>query len=612
MKLHHHHRLPPPQTLTLVRLLSPLPSPAAPPACASSQGAVFKFIIIESEVAMSLISQNTSAIDRVKKSKREPELPRVEDSDDAPEKDELSDVVSSPKKRKKKKKREADPEKQEQEEREMKRLENFLFGSLYSPVVFGKDEDDEAKDDAHDSSPLFVIDNTPSTDLPIYDLRKGIDDEKGNEQRKPAWVDEEDENMNINIAKVNRLRKLRKEEDETIISGSAYVSRLRAQHEKLNPGTDWACPVSKAKNYSSDEASEVENDPLARGYDATEGVDDILRTNEDLVMKSGARLLPGLLEYSRLVDANKEDPCNGPINSVQFHRNGQLLLAAGLDKKLRFFQIDGKRNTKIQSIFLEDCPIKKASFLPDGSQVIVSGRRKFFYCFDLVKAKCDRIGPLTGREEKSLEVFEVSPDSSTIAFTGNEGYILLVSAKTKSLIGTLKMNGTVRSLAFSKDGNQLLSSGGDGQIYHWDLRTMTCFHKGIDEGCLTGTALSTSPVRDLFAAGSSSGIVNLYNTEGFVGGKHRPLKTIENLATEVNFMKFNHDAQMLAICSHMKKNSMKLIHIPSFTVFSNWPPPNRNLHYPRCVDFSPRGGFMAVGNAAGTVLLYKLHHYQHA
>ena len=166
---------------------------------------------------------------------------------------------------------------------------------------------------------------------------------------------------------------------------------------------------------------------------------------------------------------------------MQFHKNAQLLLATGLDRRLRFFQIDGKRNAKIQSIFLDDCPIRKASFLPDGSQVILSGRRKFFYSFDLVKAKVDKIGPLVGREEKSLEVFEVSPDSQTIAFVGNEGYILLVSTKTKELIGTLKMNGTVRSLAFADDGCQLLSSGGDGQVYHWDLRTRICIHKGIDK-----------------------------------------------------------------------------------------------------------------------------------
>jgi hypothetical protein len=33
---------------------------------------------------------------------------------------------------------------------------------------------------------------------------------------------------------------------------------------------------------------------------------------------------------------------------VQFHRNGQLMLAAGLDKHIRFFQIDRKRTPQPQ------------------------------------------------------------------------------------------------------------------------------------------------------------------------------------------------------------------------------------------------------------------------
>ncbi|XVE52264.1 hypothetical protein DITRI_Ditri02bG0109100 [Diplodiscus trichospermus] len=556
---------------------------------------------------MSLISQNPVSRNRVK-AKRDDDEPLIhEDGKDIENGLEPDSEVSRMKKRKKEKEKQVEIE----QEKEMKKLENFLFGSIYSPVEFGKEGEENAQDVAEDGSALFFLDSSTNK----VEFSEESDYEEKSEERKAVWVDEEEERTKINIAKVNRLRKLRKEDDESVISGSEYISRLRAQHAKLNPGTEWAELDSGLRNNSiyDDESSDEEKGVVAAGgYRNVELDDDILRTNEDLVVKSRVKLLPGLLEYSRLVDANAEEPSNGPINSVQFHRNAQLLLAAGLDRRIRFFQIDGKRNTKIQSVFLEDCPVRKASFLPDGSQVIIAGRRKFFYCFDLVKAKVDKIGPLVGREEKSLEVFEVSPDSSTIAFLGNEGYILLVSSKTKELIGTLKMNGTVRSLAFADDGKQLLSAGGDGQVYHWDLRTRTCFHKAVDDGCINGTALCTSPNGRMFAAGSDSGIVNIYNRDEFLGGKRKPIKIIENLTTKVDFMKFNSDAQILAICSTMKKNSLKLIHVPSFTVYSNWPPLNKNLHYPRCLDFSPGGGFMAVGNAAGKVLLYKLHHYDHA
>lgn len=564
---------------------------------------IFFYYLLQGKMA-TLISQNLalkSGKSKRKADKDPPVIVGLENIEDGPVPE--TDILSKGKR--KKQQSEAEQILEIEQETEMKKLQNFLFGSLYSPVEYGKDEEDGEKSNAVDgSSAMFFVDRTANNAASVYEedvaYTNEISDLEETEQRKPAWIDDEEEKTAINIAKVNRLRKLRKEEDESVISGSAYVSRLRAQHIKLNPGTGWAQLGSREMKYGSDDE------------DLDEGVDDILRTNEDLVVKNGPKLLPGLLEYSRLADGNTEEPSNGPINSVQFHRNAQLLLAGGLDKKLRFFQCDGKRNTKIQSIFLDDCPIRKAAFVPDGSQVIVAGRRKFFYCFDLVKAKVDKIGPLVGREEKSLEVFEVSPDSKTIAFLGNEGYILLVSSKTKELIGTLKMNGTVRSVAFTQDGQQLMSTGGDGQIYHWDLRRMACIHKGADEGCINGTSLCTSPNGNLFAAGSESGIVNIYNSEDFLGGKRKPLKTIENLTTKVDFMKFNHDAQILAICSSMKRDSLKLVHTPSFTVFSNWPPSNRNLHYPRCLDFSPHGGYMAMGNAEGKVLLYKLHHYNHA
>ncbi|KAL7164752.1 hypothetical protein ACSBR2_040623 [Camellia fascicularis] len=237
----------------------------------------------------------------------------------------------------------------------MKKLENFLFGSLYSLVEFGKEDDEELRDGVDKSSALFFTDKSVNSVLSVYEddaeFQESSDDEDEAGQRKPVWVDDEEEKASINIAKVNRLRKLRKEDDEIVISGSAYVSRLRAHHVKLNLGTEWAQLDSQPRNYSSDdEDSDIGNAAvLARGYKDVECVDDILRTNEDLVVKSSVKLLPGLLEYSRLVDANADDLSNAPINSVQFHRNAQLLLTAGLDKKTQIFSDRWKKehqNTK--------------------------------------------------------------------------------------------------------------------------------------------------------------------------------------------------------------------------------------------------------------------------
>ena len=101
--------------------------------------------------------------------------------------------------------------------KEMKKLENFLFGSLYSPLEFGKEEDEvEPPKAAEKVSDLFFTDRSADSVLTVYreedaDLSEGShDDDDRALQKKPVWVDDEEENATVNIAKVNRLRKLRK------------------------------------------------------------------------------------------------------------------------------------------------------------------------------------------------------------------------------------------------------------------------------------------------------------------------------------------------------------------------------------------------------------------
>ena len=59
----------------------------------------------------------------------------------------------------------------------------------------------------------------------------------------------------------------------------------------------------------------------------------------------------------------------------------------------------------------------------------------------------------------------------------------------------------------------------------------------------------------------------------------------------------------------MERDALRLVHLPSCTVFSNWPTSKSPLHYVHCAAFSPGCGFLAIGNAKGKVLLYRLPHY---
>ena len=67
--------------------------------------------------------------------------------------------------------------------------------------------------------------------------------------------------------------------------------------------------------------------------------------------------------------------------------------------------------------------------------------------------------------------------------------------------------------------------------------------------------------------------------------------------------------ELLAIASDRTKDALKLIHLPTGTVFQNWPSDRTPLRKVTSLDFSPGGGYLAVGNSRGRVLLYRLNHY---
>ena len=67
-------------------------------------------------------------------------------------------------------------------------------------------------------------------------------------------------------------------------------------------------------------------------------LDDFMSGARPLV-QSSTRLPAHTLEVTRMADANRAQPSGSAVSSVEFHPSGQLLLTAGLDRRLHFFQV---------------------------------------------------------------------------------------------------------------------------------------------------------------------------------------------------------------------------------------------------------------------------------
>jgi U3 small nucleolar RNA-associated protein 18 len=77
-------------------------------------------------------------------------------------------------------------------------------------------------------------------------------------------------------------------------------------------------------------------------------------------------------------------------------------------------------------------------------------------------------------------------------------------------------------------------------------------------------------------------------------------------------MTFLPQAQGLVFASNAKKDQLRVAQLPSGHVYTNWPTQRTPLGQVSCVDVSPNGGYMAVGNHRGKALLFKLKGYDHA
>lgn len=109
-----------------------------------------------------------------------------------------------------------------------------------------------------------------------------------------------------------------------------------------------------------------------------------------------------------------------------------------------------------------------------------------------------------------------------------------------------------------------------------------------DTGGFSTTKLAVSPNGQLLATGSKMGSVNLFHiapdTELL---EETPFKSLPNLTTSITDLTFNHSSEMLAMCSKWQKNALRVAHIPSYTVFQNFPGVAPGvLKYPMAVKFS--------------------------
>lgn len=410
----------------------------------------------------------------------------------------------------------------------------------------------------------------------IVEKLKSAEQHDLNDDTKPAWRDDDDEEFCANIV-------------PNVTSKASYSATLKQKYENLMGTPNWA-KLNKKQKLGDDDA--------------------IIRTVGHLQKTKSTNLRKDLLNIKRFPKINSETGNEGPIIScVEFHPKLSVSLVAGQSGVVSLFSIGGDVNNKLHSFKLKKFNVSAAHFTPDGSEVFITSKLSHNYCiYNLVKAEPNMVQ--LPRIVKKPSVFQLSSNGHYIAATSGYDEVYLIATQSRELVRSLKNNTKTESVAFSHDNKQLYCYGIQGEVTIWDLATFRVVQKFYDNGCVSASCITASRCGRLLATGSGEGIVNVHETSKLTATDPLPLKSISNLRTKITSLQFNSTSEILAMSSGYYPNAVKLVHIPSYHVFSNFPKPSSNLYQVDKVSFSPNSGFMALGNNKGCAFLYRLKHYE--
>ena len=511
-----------------------------------------------------------------------------------------------------------------------------------------------------DDAALFVLDTGRPTEGKALEQLPDAG-EAGEEKDAPAWEDSDDERLTVSLANASRLRKLRTTEADDVVSGTEYSRRLRQQYLRLYPLPEWAQDGqsggkhvkgrrrrSTASRADTSQASDEDSDDDEAPGSALP-LETFLR-DANSFNGSGARkrrkLRPETIDIQRTRDV--PDVHKAAVSSLVFHPQHPILLSASTSSVMFLHHFDPAAhptpNPSLASVQVRQTDLRRTAFLgPEGDEIVFAGRRRYFHVWNLSNGTVRRVTQIHGheKEHRTMEYFRLSPCGRFMALMASSrkggSALNILNVGTMQWVAQARTNGRqgIADFAWWRSGEGVTILGRDGQVTEWSMTTKRAVGVWRDEGSIRGTALSlggrggpaTLGGDRWTAVGSTSGILNVYDRnklladrsgpgkdagDGSDGEKTEiqkqpePTRVFEQLTTAISVVTFSPDGQLLAFGSHFKKDALRLVHLPSCTVYRNWPTEQTPLGRVTAVAFNAAGDVLAVGNDVGKIRMWEI------
>lgn len=442
----------------------------------------------------------------------------------------------------------------------------------------------------------------------------------------------------VSLATNPRLRKLRLNESEDVINGKEYTKRLRRQFERLNAAPEWAStetrPTKRRRRSSAGSISSIASDnmdldedlsslPLARFLqDAS-----FFTKTADKSKKS--KLRPEVIDIQRTRDIPATN--SSAVTSLAFHPQYPVLLSSGLSSTIYLHRIDANAlpipNPQLTSVHVKNTPLSSTEFLaPTGDKVFFSGRRRYFHTWDLETGTIEKVTRVYGQqdEQKTMERFKLSPCGRYMGLIGSGrkggGIINVLDAHTTQWIASARIEGRggLADFAWWSNGEGLTVAGKGGEVGEWSLSKRAFLGRWIDDGAVGTTVIALGGKNGpkslggdrWIVVGSTSGVVNIYDrlswNEANIKERPEPKKSFMQLTVPTSNLTFSPDGQLLVFSSRHKRDALRLVHLPSCTVYRNWPTNETPFGRISAVAFSGASDLLAVGNEKGKIKLWEI------